>query len=136
FRARHPVFRRPSFFTGANAHASGPPDIWWFRPDGRKMTQRDWNRGDMRTIGVFLNGEEIPTRTPTGERVVDDSFVLLFNAYAEEITFKMPVRRFGLRWELLLSTAHPDLDAGDVVVAFREDVPVEGRSIILLRRSA
>ena len=31
------------------------------------------SRGDARALGVFLNGEEIPTRTPEGEPIVDDS---------------------------------------------------------------
>src|SRR4029077_3826363 len=59
FRAAHPTFRRRSFFTGAAAGSSGLPDIWWFRPDGRKMTQRDWGRGEAKAIGVFLNGDEM-----------------------------------------------------------------------------
>src|SRR5205085_5843036 len=33
-RRSHPVFRRPSFFTGADPRGTGLPDIWWFRPDG------------------------------------------------------------------------------------------------------
>ena len=44
FRAEHPTFRRRSFLTGGTPRGSGLPDVWWFRPDGRKMTQRDWGR--------------------------------------------------------------------------------------------
>src|SRR5213075_2203997 len=44
FRAAHPTFRRRSFLTGGAPRGSGLPDVWWFRPDGRKMTQRDWGR--------------------------------------------------------------------------------------------
>ena len=46
-------------------------------------------------------------RTPRrrhGEEVRDDSFLLLFNAHYEEITFRLPARRFGARWELVLAT--------------------------------
>ncbi|HST26290.1 MAG TPA: glycogen debranching protein GlgX, partial [Gaiellaceae bacterium] len=35
FRAAHPTFRRRAFLTGGGA-GSGLPDVWWFRPDGRK----------------------------------------------------------------------------------------------------
>src|SRR5581483_10097139 len=98
YRARHPVFRRRTFFTGASPRGSGVPDIWWFRPDGRKMTQRDWSRPEARAIGVFLNGDEIPTPGPHGEAVVDDSFLLLFNAHHEPIAFRLPTRRLGARW--------------------------------------
>ena len=55
-RASHPVFRRSSFLTGREMRGSGLPDVWWFRPDGRRMTQRDWQRQDARVLGVFLNG--------------------------------------------------------------------------------
>src|SRR5579871_6526696 len=54
-RGEHPVFRRTSFLSG-KAGESGLPDAWWFRPDGRRMTQRDWTSPDTQTLGVFLNG--------------------------------------------------------------------------------
>src|SRR5581483_7513646 len=65
-RAAHPVFRRSSFLTGGSGE-SGLPDVWWFRPDGRRMTQRDWTAAETKTLGVFLNGAEIRERTPHGE---------------------------------------------------------------------
>ena len=35
----HPVFRRTKFFEGKGEQL---PDVWWMRPDGRRMTRRDW----------------------------------------------------------------------------------------------
>jgi glycogen operon protein len=134
FRAEHPIFRRRSFFTGASPRGSGLPDLWWFRPDGRKMTQRDWGRGEAKTIGVFLNGDELPKHSLRGEDVGDDSFMLLFNGHFEPITFSLPTRRFGLRWAVELSTADGRFGDGDTVVAAREPIAVEARSIVLLRR--
>ena len=110
---------------------SGLPDVWWFRPDGRRMTQKDWQREDAHTLGVFLNGEEIPERTPDGREVVDDSFLLLFNAYGEPITFTLPTRRFGARWQVELATAE---DGPEGTVQARAEVTLEGRSLVLLRR--
>jgi glycogen operon protein len=78
-RREHPVFRRQSFLSGS-AGGSGLPDVWWFRPDGKRMTQRDWTSADTKTLGVFLNGQEIRERTSHGEPIADDSFLLLFNA--------------------------------------------------------
>ena len=134
FRAAHPTFRRRAFFTGRAPAGSGLPDIWWFRPDGRKMTQRDWARGDAHTIGVFLNGNEIPTLSPHGEEVDDDSFLLLFNAHHEPIEFRLPVRRFGARWKLAFSTAEPELEEGEFSFTAREPVAVPARSVVVLRR--
>src|SRR4051812_28766966 len=70
-RRAHPVFRRTTFLTGKEVKGSGLPDVWWFRPDGRRMTQKDWQREDAHTLGVFLNGAEIPERTPDGKEVAD-----------------------------------------------------------------
>jgi glycogen operon protein len=134
FRAAHPTFRRRAFFTGASPRGSGLPDIWWFRPDGRKMTQRDWSRGEAKTIGVFLNGDELPKHSVRGEDVQDDSFMLLFNGHYEPITFSLPTRRFGLRWTVDLSTADGHFGDGGRIVAAREPIEVGPRSIVLLRR--
>ena len=130
-RQAHPVFRRTRFLTGHEVKDSGLPDVWWFRPDGRRMTQKDWQRQDAHTLGVFLNGEEIPERTPDGRDVVDDSFLLLFNAYGEPITFILPTRRFGARWQVELATAEGGPEG---VVPARAGVTLEGRSLALLRR--
>jgi glycogen operon protein len=134
YRANHPTFRRRSFLTGGTPRGSGLPDVWWFRPDGRKMTQRDWGRGEAKTVGVFLNGEEIPSLSPRGEEVRDDSFMLLFNGHYEPITFHVPTRRFGLRWAVDLSTATGRFGDGGELIGPREAIDVESRSIVILRR--
>jgi glycogen operon protein len=130
-RQAHPVFRRSKFLTGHDVKDSGLPDVWWFRPDGRRMTQKDWQREDAHTLGVFLNGEEIPEHTPDGRDVVDDSFLLLFNAYGESITFTLPTRRFGARWQVEIATGEGGPEG---IVPARAQVPLEGRSLALLRR--
>ncbi|HEY7538003.1 MAG TPA: glycogen debranching protein GlgX [Gaiellaceae bacterium] len=130
-RHAHPVFRRSTFLAG-DAGDSKLPDVWWFRPDGRRMTRRNWDDGEERRVGVFLNGAELVDRTPHGERVVDDSFLLLFNADHEPAEFVLPPRRFGLRWLLELSTAEPD--AEQARFGFRDRITLESRSLVVLRR--
>jgi glycogen operon protein len=134
FRLAHPVFRRTQFLTGTAPQGSGLPDSWWFRADGRKMTRRDWTDASFRSAGLFLSGEEIPSRSPRGEQITDESFVLLFNSHQEPVTFLLPPRRFGQRWELELSTADPEAEEGERSWAARSEVEVEGPSIMLLRR--
>jgi glycogen operon protein len=131
-RREHAVFRRSAFLTGREVRGSGLPDVWWFRPDGRRMTQRDWRREDARTLGVFLNGAEIPSRTATGEEIVDDSFLVLFNAHFEAVTFTLPTRRFGARWSVELATGE-GVSVG--VILGRADVVLQDRSLMLLRRA-
>jgi glycogen operon protein len=113
------------------------PDVWWFRLDGRRMTRNDWQDGaGGKVLGMFLNGEEIATPGPHGERIVDDSFVALFNAYHEPRTFTLPNRRFGERWELELSTIDPHLESGAFSVEAQGRVELLPRSLVLLRRAA
>jgi isoamylase len=131
-RRDHPVFRRTRFFAGSGADL---PDVWWMRPDGRKMTQRDWRNPEARAIGVFLNGDELNMTTPSGDELRDESFLVLFNAHHEPMTFRMPTRRFGSRWTLELSTAEPELERDARAWSARSEVNVESRSILLLRRA-
>ncbi len=133
-RAEHPVFRRSAFLTGEERQGSGAPDVWWFRPDGRRMTQADWSRGDAFALGAFLNGAEIPTLTPDGEPVDDDSFIVLFNAWHEPVTFVLPPSRFGRRWAHELCTAEPELEPNGTTLAARAEVPLRGRALRVLRR--
>jgi isoamylase len=134
-RREHPVFRRPMFLEGRGSPGADLPDVWWMRPDGRRMTQRDWRRGDARAIGVYLNGDEIRAQTPQGERVVDDSFLLLFNAHFEPIEFRLPTKRFGTRWTHELSTAEPDLGRNARAYLPRASLLVEARAATVLRRA-
>jgi glycogen operon protein len=133
-RQEHPVFRRDRFLTGRSDHGSGLPDVWWFRADGRRMTQRDWQRGDAHTLGVFLNGLEIGTRDLQGRPLEDDSFLLLFNAYFEPVTFTLPTRRFGRAWIPELETADPGRTWGEILPA-RAQVRLADRALLLLRRA-
>ncbi|MGL6279016.1 MAG: glycogen debranching protein GlgX [Gaiella sp.] len=133
-RRAHPVFRRRAFLTGEERMGSGAPDVWWFRPDGRRMTLADWGRGDAFALGAFLNGEEIPGLTPEGEPVVDESFIVLFNAWRDPVTFLLPPSRFGRRWAHELSTAEPHLPPSEHELPARAPVTVDGRALRLLRR--
>ena len=134
-RAEHPVFRRSAFLSGEERQGSGAPDVWWFRPDGRRMTQADWARGDAFALGAFLNGAEIPTQTAEGEPIADESFIVLFNAWREPVTFVLPPSRFGRRWAHELCTAEPELAPDGTTFPARAAVPLRGRALRVLRRA-
>jgi len=134
-RRHHPVFRREAFLGGTELMGSGLPDVWWFSPDGLKMTRSAWQDGT-HALGMFLNGKEIPTPGPQGEIVEDDSFVLLFNAGWEDQSFLLPRRRFGAQWLLELSTADPDAEPGSVKYGARTEVKAAAHTTIVLKRAA
>jgi glycogen operon protein len=126
-RLAHPVFRRAKFLEGTGKVL---PDVWWMRPDGRRMTRRDWDNSESRAIGVFLNGDELQAETTHGEELRDDSFLVLFNAHFEDISFRLPARRFGTRWAVELATGWCRGDR----LAPGGDVVVQSRSAAVLRR--
>ena len=106
-RTNHPVFRRRRFFSGkplGRRGLDGLPDISWFAPDGAEMTDEDWGAGFAKSVAVFLNGHGIAGRDARGQQVVDDSFVLCFNAHHEPIEFTLPPAEFGTGWRTVVHT--------------------------------
>jgi isoamylase len=134
-RKEHPVFRRRGWFQGRAIHGGEQHDIEWFTSDGEPMSDERWSEGFAKSIGVFLNGEGIATRGPRGERIVDDSFCLLFNAHEGAIDFTLPSSgEWGQRWVKVLSTDAPVLHGREEALQAHQAVPVEARSVTVLRR--
>ena len=133
FRRRHPVFRRRRWFRGRDIR--GVPDIAWFTPQGTEMTQDEWDTGYARSIGVFLNGDQLPDPAPDGTRITDDSFMLLFNAHSEPVTFTMPAVAWGEAWTTVLDTNEPSLEEDTIFSKAGQETEVESRSVVVLRRA-
>jgi isoamylase len=135
-RHDHPVFRRRRFFNGrpVRREAGEPlPDIAWFTPDAREMAEEDWEAGFGKSVAVFLNGEGIPDRNQRGERITDDSFIMIFNAHDGSIDFTLPPSDYGAKWEVVLDTATPQL-AEPAPAAAHTVLTVEARSLAVLQR--
>ncbi len=135
-RRNHPIFRRHDFLRGADPEGERLPDVWWFRPDGHRMTQRDWDDPERSVLGVFLNGEATATRTRRNERITDDSFLLLFNAHHEDATFVLPATAYGVAWTHELCTFDEAIRPGEDRLEARSELVVGCRSLKVLRRVA
>ena len=134
FRRQHPVFRRRKWFQGRAIRGSDASDITWFNPDGSQMTEEQWNVGFTKAIAIFLNGEAIPTPGPQGERVMDDSFLLFFNAHYETLEFLLPPDLRERHWVVVIDTTKPRfVERGK---RYRDEipVPVDARSLVVLKR--
>ena len=136
FRREHPVFRRRRFFQGRPIHGSDVSDIGWFTPEGTEMTEADWRKGLAKAIAVFLNGEAVPAVDIRGDPVVDDTFFLLFNGSPDGRKFVLPAGGWGELWVKVLDTTLPGdaEEAEPAQVKAGQPFPVEGRSVVLLRR--
>ncbi|ORX09402.1 glycogen debranching enzyme [Mycobacterium xenopi] len=136
FRKDHPVFRRRRFFEGRPMRRGDElRDIAWLTPSGREMTQEDWDRGFDKCVAVFLNGNAIREPDARGERIVDDSFLLCFNAHDEDVEFIVPDGDYADQWTAELDTTDP-VGAADLVVNAGDKVAVAGRSVLVLRKTA
>ncbi|HEX3067008.1 MAG TPA: glycogen debranching protein GlgX [Thermoanaerobaculia bacterium] len=135
FRRQHPVFQRRRWFYGRPLRGADVSDIGWFKPDGGEMTDDDWQNAFTRSIGVFLSGQGIPAPDERGQPIVDDSFLILFNAHYEPMPFRLPTGPWGDRWESVIDTSHPvpDLRAHRELLA-GEEVHVEAYAMVVLRR--
>ena len=128
-RREHPVLRRRRYLRGRPVR--GCAELGWCKPDGAEMNDDDWDAGFARSVGLFHNGQAIADRDQRGRRVMDDSFLLLFNAHHEPINWKLP-KHWGQYWELVLDTAVPDPD--EALFESGGTLPVAGRSVVMLRR--
>ena len=127
-RRDHPVLRRRRWFQGHSIR--GSVDLGWFRPDGAEMSDDDWEASPP-SVGVFLNGAAITDRDRRGQRVTDDSFLLLFNTHPEPIEWTLP-KQWGQWWELVIETTDPGRSGEDVLES-SATMPVAGRSVVVLR---
>ncbi|OAN37008.1 glycogen debranching protein GlgX [Mycolicibacterium iranicum] len=135
-RAQHPVFRRRRFFNGkpvGRRGQEGLPDIAWFTPDGAEMTGEDWGSGFAKSVGVFLNGHGIPDMDARGQRVVDDSFLLFFNAHHEPIDFTLPPTEFGKNWQPVVYSVAGAVMEGSRPLAAGAQLTVEARAVMVLQ---
>jgi glycogen operon protein len=134
-RQEHPIFRRRSWFQGIPIRGSDLCDIEWFTPEGTVMTEEQWSEGFAKSLGVFLNGDSIQRPGLRGERIVDDTFYLLFNAHHEPLTFVLPNTEWGQQWICVLDTQVATVpDAPDKPLEAGQEVRVLDRSVKVLQR--
>ena len=134
FRRQHPVFRRRKWFQGQAIHGSQVSDLGWFNPDGEEVAEEQWLDGLSKEIAVFLNGQEIPARGKQGERLMDDSFLLLFNAHHEPVEFMVPTGLRDRPWFIIIDTTKPQFVKDGPSFQGHTSITVEGRSLIVLQR--
>ena len=134
-RTKHPVFRRRRFFDGRPIRGGDEVrDIAWLTPAGHEMTQQDWDSEFGKCIMVFLNGEALPEPDARGQRIVDDSFLLCFNAGESAVDFHTPAAEYAWDWTAVIDTAEPT-GATERSVQAGQPLAVAGRSLIILRKA-
>ncbi|MFN2368370.1 MAG: glycogen debranching protein GlgX [Desulfurivibrionaceae bacterium] len=132
FRRKHAMFRRRSFFEGRAEGNSGVKDIVWLDREGNEMAGHEWHSSSARSLGVFMAGRAIPEQDEKGRPLVDEDFLMLFNAGREAVDFFIPRLGKTGKWRLHLDTgAEPDEDGGRRYVEAGRVVVLEGNSLLL-----
>jgi len=133
-RRQHPVLRRRQFLYGRRIQGSEVEDLAWFRPDGKEMTEENWGDPLARCIGLRLAGDAIAEVDARGERITDDTLLILLNAHHEPVPFILPAHRRGVRWEVLLDTRTRDGLRKHRSLRGGEAYDLEGRCLAILRQ--
>ncbi|MET8764448.1 glycogen debranching protein GlgX [Lentzea sp. NPDC004782] len=135
FRKAHPVFRRRRFFAGRPIRKGEElRDIAWFTPSGEEMTEQNWEDDFGKCIVIFLNGEGIPDLDSRGMRVVDDSFLMAFNAHFEDIEITLPEAEYGPEWTVVVDTTTGRVGDGEKPIVAGGQLTLTARSLVVLQR--
>ena len=132
-RREHPVFRQRHFLEGRPAHPGGPKDLAWFRPDGSELVDHNWFSPDVGTLGMYLSGDALRSRSRRGERIRDDTFLLLVHAGGSATTFTLPSSPWATGWSVVLDTATDQPASDERPAAAGSALPMAARSAQLLR---
>jgi isoamylase len=136
-RKDHPAFRRRNFFQGRKIKGADVKDIVWLRPDGKEMTDEEWNQEFARCLCVSLAGEALDEMDERGARIRDENFLLLLNAHHDEIHFVLPAPASDAGWFALIDTSCQTTRRPDAFYTAGASYPLQPRSLALLvERSA
>jgi glycogen operon protein len=131
-RLEHPVLHRRRFFTGRgpNDDSSTIPQAEWFDHTGSIMDIDDWSNTHAFSVMLFLNGSDIPETDWYGNRMVDNDFILIFNAHYEPIMFTLPDEQYCSKWQLIVDTHNPKGPELSYEAGF--SITAQSRSFLLL----
>ncbi|HEX6747085.1 MAG TPA: glycogen debranching protein GlgX [Longimicrobium sp.] len=132
-RREHPTFRRRKFFRGREIRGSEVKDLAWIRPDGKEMTDQEWNAGFVRCFGMAIGGGAMEEWSERGEHITDADFLLIFNADGGAMDFTIPEFGPARKWSLLLDTNEPELEEDARRYTAGDSLTMEGRSMVVLR---
>jgi isoamylase len=131
---QHPVLRRRRFFQGRQIRGSRIKDLTWFGPDGSEMTDEEWQAPGVKTLGLQYAGDAIDERGPRGERIVDDTLLVILNADDRPVAFTLPNHDLAKRWEVVFDTIHATFSAAHGEYDGGAVYRVAERSVVCLRR--
>ncbi|WP_114856047.1 glycogen debranching protein GlgX [Brachybacterium sp. YJGR34] len=133
-RQSHPIFRRRRFLQGAGDGEDGSlrGEVEWLGTDGAPMTGEDWSTAQNKCLTMFLDGSAIPEPNLRGQRIEDDSALVMFNASGNSVDFTLPPADHGSEWRVTIGTGDT-LEVGAALAA-GATISRPGHSLLVLLR--
>ncbi|MBM9596392.1 glycogen debranching protein GlgX [Roseitranquillus sediminis] len=127
FRKEQPILRQKRFLHSRERTEDRIEDLFWRRPDGKRMTRKDWEDPELQIVCAEI-------RTAGGSpsyAALADAVFAVFNAGAEvEVTLPEPTE--GRHWTWCIDTAEPEREEASV----SGSVTVAGQSVAVFVKSA
>jgi len=138
-RKAHPSLHRRKWFQGRRIRGSEVKDLMWLRADGGEMSDEEWDSGWLKTLGMRIGGDALGEVDDHGTPIVDDTLLLLLNAFHEPVPFVLPdAAPSGGRWKVIIDTqTEPgeveQSDEDQPEIPSGEEYLLGGRSLVMMR---
>ncbi|BDB98232.1 glycogen debranching protein GlgX [Saccharolobus caldissimus] len=129
FYKAHPIFRRERYFQGKKLFGMPLKDVTFLTTDGKEVDEKTWN-SPTQTVSFILEGSVIDEINEYGERIADDTFLIILNANPNNIKFKFPKGK----WELVVSSYLREIKKEEQIVEGEKELEIEGRTALIYRR--
>ncbi len=134
-RKEHPVLRQQKWLKNKIIYGRNVPAIEWFTNEGQIAGKEYWNAHFTKSLGLYLSGNDICSKTEKGEKIIDDNFFIMFNSYHDKVIFKLPDQKYGSEWVRVFDTYETSFDdkKEEQIFDAESEVQLNGRSVILFR---
>lgn len=134
-RAAAPALHQGNFFSGRSPRGGdGAPDLTWFTEGGRPMSDGAWFDAGRRSLMAWFDGNDIRGHGPRGQRMTDESWLIVLHAGAAPCDMTLPGPPYGETYTPVIDTSQPTGQPAskDPIPAGRP-LTVGGRTLLLLR---
>lgn len=127
-RHAYPMLRRGRFLVGEYNEELDVKDVSWISPSGNEMVEDNWHDPNLCCLGMIMDGRAQPTGIH--RRGSDATLLLILNAQAEAVNFKLPSVPQGSGWSCLIDTNQPQRNKHDFY-HFEHEYVVTDHSLLL-----
>jgi len=123
-----PILRRGRFLTAEFNQELAVKDVTWINASGAEMGDADWGDGNMRCIGMLIDGRA--QISGIKRRASDVTLLIVLNAHHDVVKFTLPLFAGGDQWLTFIDTNDPDRGESATLKTGYE-YEVTGRSLLL-----